>query len=121
MADTPEARVKKKVKKLLDEMSVYHFSPYQAGMGSAGVHDIICCVNAFFVTVECKKDEKTAPTALQTKHACMVQASNGIVFLANGANMRELEELLTRIKEHKHGVVWSSFWPFSGPAAFDEW
>ena len=42
MADTPEARVKKKVKKLLDEMDVYHFSPYQAGMGSAGVLDIIC-------------------------------------------------------------------------------
>lgn len=121
MADTPEKKVKTQVKKQLDEMGIYHFSPFQAGMGSAGVHDIVCCVNGFFVTIECKKDAKTAPTALQTKHAHMVQASKGVVFLANGDNMQELAELLSRIKEHKHGVSWRSFWPFDGPAAFDKW
>jgi hypothetical protein len=121
MAMTPEALVKKKVKAILDELKVYHFSPMQNGMGSSGVHDIICCVNAFFVTIECKKDAKTAPTALQTKHAHYVQASKGVVFLANGDNMKELTDLLNRIKEYRHGISWRSFWPFDNPAPFDEW
>lgn len=121
MAATPESKVKKQVKKLLDEMDVYHFSPYQAGMGRSGVHDIICCVNSFFLSIECKKDAKTAPTALQTTHAEQVQDRGGIVFLANGANMTELKELLTRMQEHKHGFNWCSFWPFDSPEALDHW
>ena len=121
MARTPEGVVKVKVKKLLDDMRVYHFSPYQAGMGEAGVHEIVCCVNGFFLSIECKKDAATAPTALQTRHALRVQSSKGVVFLANGVNMTELKELLTRIQEHTDGPSWFSFWPFDGPAPLDHW
>lgn len=121
MAQTPEGLVKARVKALLDRLDIYHFSPFQAGMGTSGVLDITCCVNGFFISIECKKDAKTKPTALQTKHALRVQANGGVAFLANGANMKELEDLLTRIKEHKRGVNWSSFWPFDSPEAFDEW
>lgn len=121
MADTPEKKVKARVKKQLDEMGIYHFSPFQAGMGSSGVPDVVCCVNGFFVGIECKKDAKAKPTALQTQHAKAIQVSHGVAFLFNGDNMQELVELLTRIKEHKHGVSWRSFWPFDSPAAFDKW
>lgn len=121
MAMTPEGKVKARLKKQLDEMGIYHFAPFQAGMGSSGVPDVICCANGFFVGIECKKDAKTAPTALQTKHANDIQRSNGVAFLFNGDNMRELEVLLNRILEHKHGAVWRSFWPFSGPAPSDKW
>jgi hypothetical protein len=39
---TPEAKVKNKVKKILDEYGVYHFSPQTGGYGRSGVPDIIC-------------------------------------------------------------------------------
>ena len=41
MARTPEGAVKAAVKKILDEMGIYHFSPVQNGMGRAGIPDII--------------------------------------------------------------------------------
>ena len=54
MANTPEGKVKASVKKILDELHVYHFSPFQAGMGRAGIPDIICCYNGRFIGIECK-------------------------------------------------------------------
>ena len=45
MAMTPEARVKKAVKALLDQYEVYHFSPQSGIYGAAGVPDHIACVN----------------------------------------------------------------------------
>ena len=41
MADTPEKKVKTRLKKQLDELGIYHFSPFQAGMGRSGVPDVI--------------------------------------------------------------------------------
>ena len=35
MAQTPEGKVKARLKKQLDELGIYHFSPFQAGMGRA--------------------------------------------------------------------------------------
>ena len=49
MAKTPEGTVKASVKKLLDEMGIYHFSPFQAGMGRAGIPYIIACYNGLFL------------------------------------------------------------------------
>jgi hypothetical protein len=40
MGMTPEGKVKKRVKAILDEQQVYHFSPMQNGMGRAGIPDI---------------------------------------------------------------------------------
>ena len=121
MARTPEGAVKDAVRKILDALDVYYFMPPGMGFGVSGVFDIVCCVNGFFVGIECKRDAKTAPTALQTKAAQQTQACGGVAFLANGDNMTELAELLTRIKEYKYGVSWSSFWPFDSPAPFDKW
>jgi hypothetical protein len=121
MAATKENLVKKRVKEMLDEMGVYHFSPVQNGMGSSGVPDIVCCLNGFFIGIECKKDAKTAPTALQTQHAEDIKKRKGVVFLANGANTQELGDLLSRINGYSYGVNWDSLWPFSNPAPFDKW
>ena len=54
MAATKEALVKKKVKEILDQMGVYHFSPMQNGMGRAGIPDIIGCLEGQFIGIECK-------------------------------------------------------------------
>jgi len=54
MAMTPEAKVKKQVKAILDALEVYHFSPMQNGMGRAGIPDIIACHSGRFIGIECK-------------------------------------------------------------------
>lgn len=37
MAATPEAKVKANVRKLLDELGIYHFMPPANGFGRAGI------------------------------------------------------------------------------------
>ena len=64
MAATPEKKVKEHVKKTLDVMGIWHFSPYQAGMGRGGIPDIIACYRGMFVAIECKAG-KGKTTALQ--------------------------------------------------------
>ena len=52
---TPEAKVKKKVYKLLKDNGAYYFSPIMGGYGKAGVPDIIACTDrdweTFFLTL----------------------------------------------------------------------
>lgn len=41
MATTPEGKVKKRVKEILDAMDAYYFMPTTAGYGRSGVPDIV--------------------------------------------------------------------------------
>ena len=64
---TPEARVKRKVTKMLKEEDVWYFFPASNGFGRAGIPDIIAIVNGIFVGIECKADTTKKPTVLQQK------------------------------------------------------
>jgi Holliday junction resolvase len=94
VATTPEAKVKARVKKTLDEMGIYHFSPFQAGMGRAGIPDIICCYNGLFVAIECKAG-KGKTTALQEREINAIRTAKGLAFVINEDNVDHLKELLT--------------------------
>lgn len=98
MATTPEGKVKARVKKTLDEMGIYHFSPYQAGMGRAGIPDIICCYNGLFVAIECKAG-KGKTTALQDREINAIRTAKGLAFVINEENMNNLKELLQWTKK----------------------
>ena len=93
MADTPEKKVKQRVKKILDEMGIYHFSPYQAGMGRAGIPDIIGCYRGLFVAIECKAG-KGKTTALQEREINAIRTAKGLAFVINEENVNQLKELL---------------------------
>jgi hypothetical protein len=93
VAITPEGKVKAAVKKLLDEFRIYHFSPYMAGMGRAGVPDIICCFNGKFLGIECKAG-KGKLTALQERELDAICAADGFVFVAREDNLKTLKERL---------------------------
>jgi Holliday junction resolvase len=94
MAATPEKKVKETVKKTLDSMGIWHFSPYQAGMGRAGIPDIVACYKGMFVAIECKAGKNTT-TALQEREIDAIRKAKGLAFVINENNMNELEELLT--------------------------
>lgn len=93
MAMTPEGKVKAFVKKKLDAMGIYHFSPMQNGMGRAGIPDLICCYEGRFLAIECKAGNGKT-TALQEREIQRIQEAKGLAFVINESNMHNLEELL---------------------------
>ena len=93
MADTPEKKVKTRLKKHLDEMGIYHFSPFQAGMGRAGIPDIIGCYRGMFVAFECKAG-KGKTTALQEREINAIRTAKGLAFVINEDNVDNIKELL---------------------------
>jgi Holliday junction resolvase len=93
MASTPEAKVKAAVKKLLDELGIYHFSPVQNGMGRAGIPDIIGCFRGRFLGIECKAG-KGKTTALQDLELEKIRQAKGFAYVVNETNIHDLKELL---------------------------
>jgi Holliday junction resolvase len=93
MASTPEAKVKAAVKKMLDELGIYHFSPVQNGMGRAGIPDIIGCYNGRFLGIECKAG-KGKTTALQDLELEKIRQAKGFAYVVNETNLQDLKELL---------------------------
>ncbi len=82
MAQTPESKVKAAVKKILDAHGVYHFSPAANGYGRVGVPDIICCVNGYFLALECKAG-KGKTTALQDRELVAITKAGGLSVVIN--------------------------------------
>ena len=98
---TPEAKVKKKVKEILDQMGVYHFSPMQNGMGRAGIPDIIGCLDGQFLGIECKAGRGTT-TALQERELTRIQNAGGYALVVNEENINQLWEIKEWITTNKH-------------------
>jgi len=93
MAMTPEAKVKKRVREMLDKLGIYHFSPPGMGLGRAGIPDIIACYNGHFVAVECKAGTNK-PTPLQERELNRIMNAGGEAFVVNEDNITELHERL---------------------------
>jgi hypothetical protein len=91
---TPEAKVKAKVRKLLDELRIYYFFPATHGYGRSGVPDIIGCFMGLFVAIECKAG-KGKLTVLQEREIESIKKAGGFVFVAREDNTDELRRLLT--------------------------
>ena len=91
----PEAKVKKQVKKILDDIGAYHFSPMSGGFGRSGVPDIIACYKGRFIGIECKAG-KNEPTLLQKHNIKEIQRNQGLAIVVNEDN---IEALLALVKE----------------------
>jgi Holliday junction resolvase len=92
---TPESKVKKKVKKILDDLGAYHFSPMTAGFGRSGVPDIIACYKGKFIGIECKSGDNK-PTLLQLRNIDDIKRNQGLAIVINEDN---IESLLALVKE----------------------
>ena len=84
MAQTPEAKVKTKIKKVLKERGVYNFSPIGSAFGTHGVPDIICCYRGLFIAIEVKAPGKLGTlTANQAAHIEQIQQAGGRAIVAD--------------------------------------
>ena len=100
MAQTPEAKVKEKIKKILKEHDVYFAMPMGTGYGNSGVPDFLCCVNGRFLAIEAKAG-KGVPTALQEKNMRDIKAAGGIATVVNEENLDWLRGAIKIFKEQK--------------------
>jgi len=92
---TPESKVKKKVRKVLDELGYYYVMPVTSGYGRSGVPDFIACINGRFYGIECKTEGNT-PTALQEKNLRDIRTSGGIALVIDESNVEQFSSVLIR-------------------------
>ena len=100
MAATPESKVKKRVREVLDKLGIYHFMPPANGFGRAGIPDIIACMDGHFIAIECKAGSGKT-TALQERELDRIHNAGGTTYIARESNLDELQQLL---REKRNGV-----------------
>ena len=100
MADTPESKVKKKVRETLNELGAYYAMPIGTGFGNSGVPDFLVCLKGKFIGIECKANGKK-PTALQQKHLDDIQKAGGRRLVIDEDNVFLLKEVLIKSTQEK--------------------
>ena len=75
---TPESYEKDEIKKYLNTLGCFFFSPYMAGFGKSGVPDICACIDGRFWGIEVKREGK-GPTVLQQRRMEEIEAAGGFV------------------------------------------
>jgi hypothetical protein len=94
---TPEAKVKKRIRAILDDAKVFYFMPSASRFGKAGVTDFICCVNSRFLGIEAKANGGTA-TKLQLHTMEEIIRSGGIAFIVDETNIDTLAAELEKMQ-----------------------
>lgn len=92
---TPEAKVKAKVKKVLQDIGAYYAMPMGTGFGNAGVPDFLVCYNGAFFGIEVKANGNK-PTALQLHNMMQIRKAGGFAFVIDETNVENLREELNR-------------------------
>jgi len=99
MAQTPEAKVKARIKAILEHHDVYYAMPIGTGFGNAGVPDFLCSVNGKFLAIEAKAGDNQ-PTALQEKHMREIRNTGSVALVVTERNMGLLEGTIKLLKEN---------------------
>jgi Holliday junction resolvase len=95
---TPEAKVKKQIRKILDTTRVYYAMPIGTGYGASGVPDFLAFCEGKFIGIEAKAG-KGKTTALQEHTLQRIRESGGLTIVVNELNINELEELICEIQK----------------------
>lgn len=93
MAQTPEAKVKAKVVRILKDAGAYYFYPVTGGFGRSGIPDIVVCYRGKFLGIECKAG-RNKPTALQLKEMIAINDAGGATLVVNEDNINDVVKLL---------------------------
>lgn len=93
---TPEAKVKKKVRAILEERGAYYAMPVTGGYGASGVPDFLICHHGRFIGVECKANGNK-PTALQLSAMKKIELAGGTTLVIDETNLNQLDTLLKGI------------------------
>jgi hypothetical protein len=100
MANTPEAKVKKQIRKILDTTRCYYAMPVGSGFGNSGVPDFLVCHQGTFVGIEAKAG-KGKTTALQEDNLKRIRDAGGVAVVVNEANIEQLPAMLGDLLKEK--------------------
>jgi hypothetical protein len=103
MAQTPEGKVKDKIKRVLKKHKAWNFVPVSNGMGVHGIPDIIGCHCGVFLGIEAKApNKKHNVSALQKVQLDGIDRAGGVAMVvATDEDIDHLDRLLenmTRVK-----------------------
>ena len=94
MASTPESKVKKSVRQVLDALGAYYVMPVTGGYGNQGAPDFLICLNGLFYGIECKAG-KGKTTALQDLNLKKIIDAGGVALVVREGDIPYLSSLLT--------------------------
>ena len=93
MAATPESKVKKSVRRVLDALGAYYVMPVTSGYGNQGAPDFLICLKGRFIGIECKAGTNQ-PTALQKLNLQKIIDAGGVSLVINEDGVGNLTDLL---------------------------
>ena len=102
MAQTPEGRVKDRIKKVIKRYGGYYYMPVSGGYGAQAL-DFHGCINGYAFFVEAKAGLKVM-TPRQRGTAALLTAAGGAVFTVNDVTDEGFEEW---IQQHSGLVTYS--------------
>lgn len=94
MGMTPEAKVKKAVRQVLDGLGAYYVMPVTGGYGKQGAPDFLVCLNGKFIGIETKAG-KGRLTALQEMNLKQIIEAGGVSLVIREDDVKYLPSLLT--------------------------
>ena len=99
MPNTPEGKVKNKIKALLQTHRCYYFMPVQNGYGASSL-DFICCAGGQYFAIEAKAkggklSERQKLTIEEMKHA------GATVFVIDGEDCADFSKLTLLLAHHE--------------------
>jgi hypothetical protein len=98
MAATPEAKVKKQIRAILDGYGAYYAMPIGSGYGNSGVPDFLVCYKGWFLGIEAKAG-KGKTTALQDFNLDKITKAGGLTLIINEFNLQGINNLLNTVKD----------------------
>jgi len=98
MKNTPEGKVKARVKRVLADLNAYYVMPMGTGFGNSGAPDFVVCFRGKFIGIECKAGGNK-PTALQFKHLKDIQDCGGMALIVDETNINQLHEVMRSYEE----------------------
>lgn len=84
MAQTPEAKIKTKVRAWLTARGIWYCQPIGTGFGASGVPDIIACWKGRTLGIEVKAPGKRSnTTTMQDRQLAQISAAGGIALVVD--------------------------------------
>lgn len=95
----PEKRFENKIKKELRALGVWYVKYFGCDMSTAGVPDLLCCVNGHFVALEIKA-EKGRLSEIQKYQIDKIKNAGGVAMAVYPDDFEALIELLKKLKDN---------------------
>lgn len=94
---TPEKKFETKIKRYLDSIDAWEVKFFANSYTKAGIPDLLCCVNGYFVGIEVKAEDGR-PSALQLHNIRKIREAGGFAFVVYPSGYEKLVKILEDLK-----------------------